>query len=114
THITQTSHTLSCYCTLTSPKHFVFPPDLPAPERALLENGKFVRAFVSNNNEANAATNDLSLEAALKQHVRSVYEHADHNQRRAAKLLGISRSTLARYLRAPAPKSCMTGLKIRR
>ncbi len=95
--------TLFCDGSVILPEHVVFPPDLPAPERALLENGKFVRAFVSNNNEANAATNDLSLEAALKQHVRSVYEHADHNQRRAAKLLGISRSTLARYLREAAP-----------
>jgi len=95
--------TLFCDGSVILPEHVVFPPDLPAPERALLENGKFVRAFVSNNNEANAATNDLSLEAALKQHVRSVYEQADHNQRRAAKLLGISRSTLARYLREAAP-----------
>ena len=95
--------TLFCDGSVILPEHVVFPPDLPAPERALLKNGKFVRAFVSNNNEANAATNDLSLEAALKQHVRSVYEHADHNQRRAAKLLGISRSTLARYLREAAP-----------
>src|SRR2546421_3336848 len=54
--------TLFCDGPVILPQHVVFPPDLPAPERALLENGKFVRAFVSNNNEANAATNDLSLE----------------------------------------------------
>jgi transcriptional regulator with PAS, ATPase and Fis domain len=94
--------TLFCDGSVILPEHVVFPPDLPAPERALLENGKFVPAFVSNSNEANAATRDFSLEAALKQHVRFVYEQANHNQRRTAKLLGISRSTLARYLRQAA------------
>jgi transcriptional regulator of acetoin/glycerol metabolism len=49
------------------------------------------------------ATNDFSLATALKQHVRFVYDQANRNQRRAAKLLGISRSTLARYLRDAAP-----------
>jgi DNA-binding NtrC family response regulator len=81
----------------------VFPPDSPAPERASLEDGKFVSAFVTRRNETNAITNDLSLETALKQHVRFVYEQANPNQRRTAKLLGISRSTLARYLREAAP-----------
>jgi len=31
--------------------------------------------------------------------VQLVYEQANRNQRRAARLLGISRSTLSRYLR---------------
>src|SRR6266478_3207419 len=106
-HLRELNHTvrtmtLFCDGSVILPEHVVFPPDLPAPERALLENGKFVRAFVSNNNEANAATKDFSLETALKQHVRFVYEQANHNQRRTAKLLGISRSTLARYLREAA------------
>jgi len=95
--------TLFCDGSVILPEHVVFPPDLPAPERALLENGKFVPAFVSNSNEANDATKDFSLETALKQHVRIVYEQANHNQRRTAKLLGISRSTLARYLREAVP-----------
>ncbi len=95
--------TLFCNGSVILPEHVVFPPDLPAPERALLENGKFVPAFVSNSNEANDATKDFSLETALKQHVRIVYEQANHNQRRTAKLLGISRSTLARYLREAVP-----------
>jgi transcriptional regulator with PAS, ATPase and Fis domain len=94
--------TLFCEGSIILPEHVVFPPDLPAPERTLLEN-EFVPAFVSNSNEANAATTDFSLETALKQHVRLVYEQANHNQRRTAKLLGISRSTLARYLREAAP-----------
>jgi len=40
----------------------------------------------------------------MKRHVRFVYEQANQNQRRTAKLLGISRSTLARYLRDVAKK----------
>jgi transcriptional regulator with PAS, ATPase and Fis domain len=94
--------TLFCNGSVILPEHVVFPPDLPTPERAPLEDGKFASAFVSGRNETNAATKDLSLETALKQHVRFVYEQANHNQRRTAKLLGISRSTLARYLRESA------------
>ena len=95
--------TLFCDGSVILPEHVVFPPDLPGPERAPSEDGKFVPAFIGNSNETNTATNDLSLETALKQHVRSVYEQANHNQRRTAKLLGISRSTLARYLREAVP-----------
>ncbi len=43
---------------------------------------------------------DLSLSTALARHVYFVYDRTNHNQRLSAKLLGISRSTLARYLRA--------------
>src|SRR5438034_4222773 len=46
--------TLFCEGSIILPEHVVFPPDLPAPERTLLEN-EFVPAFVSNSNEANAA-----------------------------------------------------------
>ncbi len=95
--------TLFCNGSVILPEHVVFPPDLAAPERALFENDKCVSAFVTNNNDSNAATNDFSLATALKQHVRFVYDQANRNQRRAAKLLGISRSTLARYLRDAAP-----------
>jgi transcriptional regulator with PAS, ATPase and Fis domain len=94
--------TLFCDGSVILPEHVVFPPDLAAPERALFENDKCVSPFVSKNNDTNAATNDFSLATALKQHVRFVYEQANHNQRRTAKLLGISRSTLARYLREAA------------
>jgi transcriptional regulator with PAS, ATPase and Fis domain len=103
--LSHTVRTMMLFCdgSVILPEHVLFPLDLPASERALLDDDNVVSAFVSKNNKTNAATKDLSLEAALKQHVRSVYEHADHNQRRAAKLLGISRSTLARYLREAAP-----------
>jgi len=43
----------------------------------------------------------LSLAAAVARHVRHIYELAGRNQHRAAKLLGISRTTLLRHLRKP-------------
>ena len=66
------------------------------------ETGKSVSVF-TNNNEHDPVT-DLSLDSAMKRHIKFVYEQAKQNQRRAAKLLGISRSTLARYLRDVAKK----------
>lgn len=95
--------TLFCNGPVILPEHVVFPADLPTPHRAPVEDGKFPAAFVSSSSNAtNPATEDLSLETALKKHVRSVFENANRNQRRTARLLGISRSTLARYLREPA------------
>jgi transcriptional regulator with PAS, ATPase and Fis domain len=94
--------TLFCDGSVILPEHVVFPPDLPAPERALFENDKYVSPLVSKNNDTDTATNDFSLATALKHHVRFVYDQANRNQRRTAKLLGISRSTLARYLREAA------------
>jgi transcriptional regulator with PAS, ATPase and Fis domain len=94
--------TLFCSGSVILPEHVVFPPDLLTPERAVSENGKLVPTFVNDSTATDAAGMDLSLESAMKRHVRFVYEQANHNQRRAAKLLGISRSTLARYLREVA------------
>jgi two-component system, NtrC family, response regulator HydG len=49
---------------------------------------------------------DLTLAAAVDRFVRHVYEVAGHNQHRAARLLGISRTTLFRHLRrAGRPQS---------
>jgi transcriptional regulator with PAS, ATPase and Fis domain len=79
----------------------VFPPD-PELDQATSEDDKSVSKFDSNNKEPGAAI-DLLLETAVKRHVRFAYEQANQNQRRAAKLLGISRSTLARILQDVAP-----------
>ena len=89
--------TLFCNGSVILPEHVVFPPDLE-PDRDASEGSKLVSSLASNNNER-APDIDLSLASAVKRHVRVVYEEANHNQRRAAKLLGISRSTLARHLR---------------
>src|SRR5213594_2984423 len=89
--------TLFCNGSVILPEHVVFPPDLE-PDRAASETGKLVSVLASNTKQHNAAI-DLSLDNAIKRHIRFVYQQANQNQRRTAKLLGISRSTLARYLR---------------
>ena len=45
-----------------------------------------------------ASNNDMSLDAAVRNHVLHVYNITGKNKRRTAKLLGISRSTLDRKL----------------
>jgi transcriptional regulator with PAS, ATPase and Fis domain len=92
--------TLFCNGSVILPEHVVFPPDLE-PDRTASEPGKPVSVLAGNNNDRNPGV-DLSLASALKRHVRFVFEQANQNQRRAAKLLGISRSTLARHLRGLA------------
>jgi transcriptional regulator with PAS, ATPase and Fis domain len=94
--------TLFCNGSVILPEHVVFPPDLE-PGRPATENDNSAAIFSSDTKQHNAAI-DLSLENAVKRHVRFVYEQANQNQRRAAKLLGISRSTLARHLRGMAQK----------
>jgi transcriptional regulator with PAS, ATPase and Fis domain len=89
--------TLFCDGSVILPEHVAFPPDLE-PNRATSELANSFPAVVSNNQENDAGT-DLSMESAIKRHIRFVYQQANQNQRRTAKLLGISRSTLARYLR---------------
>jgi transcriptional regulator with PAS, ATPase and Fis domain len=94
--------TLFCNDSVILPEHVVFPPDLE-PDRTASEADKLVSSLASNNNEP-APSIDLSLASAVKRHVRIVYQQANQNQRRAAKLLGISRSTLARHLQGVAQK----------
>ena len=97
--LSHTVRTMTLFCdgSVIMPEHVAFPPDLE-PNRAASELADSFPAPASNNNEADAAI-DLSMQSAMKRHIRFVYEHANQNQRRAARLLGISRSTLARYLR---------------
>ena len=92
--------TLFCEGRVILPEHVVFPPDLktnppvePAVEAAAdpLPNGA-------------AESSDLSLAGAVARHVQFVYSQAGGNQRRTARLLGISRATLARHLRAKTQK----------
>src|SRR6266702_3249373 len=94
--------TLFCNSSVIMPEHVAFPPDLE-PNRAASEFAKSFPMVVSNNQENDAGT-DLSMESAIKRHIRFVYQQANQNQRRTAKLLGISRSTVARYLRDVAKK----------
>src|SRR5213595_3616673 len=86
--------TLFCEGNVIMPEHVHFPPDLEPLETP------------TNSSEKNPGRthyevdgNDLSLASAVKRHVRFVYKEANQNQRRTAKLLGISRATLSRHLR---------------
>jgi transcriptional regulator with PAS, ATPase and Fis domain len=97
--LSHTVRTMTLFCdgSVIMPEHVAFPPDLE-PNRVASEFAKSFPTVVSNNQENDAGT-DLSMESAIKRHIRFVYQQANQNQRRTAKLLGISRSTLARYLR---------------
>ncbi len=91
--------TLFCDGKVILPENVIFSPDLPT---------SIVREKESKEPAAQANSNgqDLTLSLALTRHVQFVFERANHNQRLTAKLLGISRSTLARYLGSlPQPEA---------
>src|SRR5436309_553266 len=94
-HTVQTM-TLFCDGPVILPQHVIFPPDLEA-DRSVPGSEKTGVAFP--NNQQSHARIDLSLASAVKRHVHFVYEQTNRNRRRTAKLLGISRATLARHLR---------------
>src|SRR4029450_12357236 len=89
--------TLFCNSSVILPEPVISPPDLN-PDHAPSRTGNPVPLPAANDQEYHAGV-DLSLEHAMQKHVRFVYDQANQNQRRAARLLGISRSTLSRYLR---------------
>jgi len=94
--------TLFCTGSVILPEHVIFPPDLEVGRDR--HPNEQLAVTPSGNNEQHEAGIDLSLANAVKRHVRFVYEQASRNQRRAAKLLDISRATLARHLRKVAQK----------
>jgi transcriptional regulator with PAS, ATPase and Fis domain len=89
--------TLFCDGPVILPQHVVFPPDLE-PNRNSSEDQTSAQPPPNHLNERQNSV-DLSLASAVRRHVHFVYEQANRNQRRTAKLLGISRATLARHLR---------------
>ena len=91
--------TLFCDGSVILPEHVLLPPDLDQNQGASESENA---ATVSPKNTSERSALDLSLASAVKRHVRFVYEQANRNQRRTAKLLGISRATLARHLRNAA------------
>ncbi len=96
--------TLFCNGPVILPEHVVFPPDLESEQSSRAGERPDAGAFSNNNSNNQEADIDLSLASAVKRHVRFVYEQANRNQRRAAKLLDISRATLARHLQNAAQK----------
>jgi DNA-binding NtrC family response regulator len=101
--LSHTVRTMTLFCDgpVILPQHVVFPPDLDSMPATLSEVNTSTGNVSSNNHHDNPGL-DLSLSGAVKRHVRFVYEQSNRNQRRTAKLLGISRATLARHLRGVA------------
>ncbi|CAN5450580.1 N/A [soil metagenome] len=95
--LNHTVRTMALFCEgrVILPEHVVFPPDLKPNAASPAEAGE-PEAVSSRESEPR----DLSLAGAVARHVKSVYEQAGGNQRRTARLLGISRATLARHLKA--------------
>ena len=87
--------TLFCDGEVVLPEHVNFSPDLAVT----MEKRQMLPA-ASSQSEDTRDRGDLSLSRAVSRHVHFVYEQAKRNQRQTARLLGISRSTLARHLRA--------------
>jgi len=100
--LSHTARTMTLFCNspVILPEHVVFPPDLES-HFVGIDNAQTASMRADNHKEPERHT-DLSLDSAIKKHVRFVYEHANRSQRQTAKLLGISRSTLARHLRGLA------------
>ena len=96
--LSHTVRTMTLFCDgpVILPQHVVFPPDLAAPPSRKDGNQPEPDATKTNSAHANS---DLSLASAVARHVSLVYEQTSRNQRQAARLLGISRATLARHLR---------------
>jgi transcriptional regulator with PAS, ATPase and Fis domain len=117
--LSHTVRTMALFCNgaVILPEHVVFPPDLePTHPMAVAPNSfgavsadfapntlKAAHTTANDHNADNELT-DLSLDSAIQKHVRLVYDQANRSQRQASKLLGISRSTLARYLRGTVKK----------
>jgi len=94
--------TLFCEGDVVLPEHVVFPPDLASNHSAPEID---VRATPQPNNQHERDDLvDLSLAGAVQRHVRFVYDQSNRNQRRTARLLGISRATLARHLKNAAQR----------
>jgi DNA-binding NtrC family response regulator len=93
--------TLFCDGSVILPEHVIFPPDL---KTAASDEIRDKLPFSHAENYRVPAGHDLSLSGAVARHVNFVFEQTGRNQRRTAKLLGISRATLVRHLRSMTQK----------
>jgi len=91
-HVVRTM-TLFCEGNVILPDHIIFPEDLSADSTDLPASPPLPAE------PQPPAADDLTLSTATLRHVRFVHQQAQGNQRRTAKLLGISRATLARHLK---------------
>ena len=94
--LSHTVRTMTLFCDgdVIMPEHVHFPPDLEPLEPSA---NSFDKNLTRPHHDYDGG--DLSLASAVKRHVRFVYKEANQNQRKAAKILGISRATLSRHLR---------------
>ena len=97
--LSHTVRTMTLFCDdrVILPEHIIFPPDLK-PTPGPVENEP---AAGAENGQVEAKP-DLSLSGAVARHISFVYNESGRNQRRTARLLGISRATLARHLQKMA------------
>jgi DNA-binding NtrC family response regulator len=93
--------TLVCEGAVVLPEHVVFPPDLTTTE---LDGAGMTRYAPPAETPHLQAGHDLTLAGAVARHISFVYDQTGRNQRRTARVLGISRATLARHLRSMAQK----------
>src|SRR3982751_2803776 len=105
--LSHTVRTMTLFCdgSVILPEHVVFPPDLETTDMQSQATPAMAEPLPSNNHQPKSAGVALSLSGAVRRHVRFVYEQSNNNQRRTARLLGISRATLARHLRGVAQNS---------
>jgi DNA-binding NtrC family response regulator len=91
--LSHTVRTMVLFCDgeVILPEHVIFSPDL-----ADRGDGSPAAAVVEDHSD----TSDLTLAGAVARHIAFVYNLCARNQRQTARLLGMSRSTLARHLRA--------------
>ncbi len=94
--LSHTVRTMTLFCDgeVIMPHHVLFPPDLASMESAPAPRGTGENPYTGQA----IAPQDLTLASAVHRHIRFVYLQTDENQRRTAKLLGISRATLSRHL----------------
>ncbi len=95
--LSHTVRTMTLFCDgkVIMPEHVHFPPDIESSERST----ERIEPATSSNSD-NHVSGDLTLASAVRRHVHFVYKQANENQRRTARMLGISRATLSRHLRA--------------
>ena len=93
-HHKMRSVVLFCTGAVVMPEHIVFHQEAAAP----------VETAVVAGTPTGSQDPDLSLTAAVAQHVHRVYEQSGRSQRQAARLLRISRGKLARHLGRLPPR----------
>ena len=104
-HHTMRTVALFCDGAVVQLEQVVFQPDFsaaPSPRSGTPIVAAPAGPAVAAPAGAAPAAPDVTLETVVRQHARRVYETAGCNQRKAARMLGVSRGKLARLLRAVA------------